>query len=155
MKAKLRGLERIIAARKLMEQQSEAAVSRAYGRVRVAEQMLESSAESFCVEAGAVVAALVVADRKLALVAEGVRDAVMLRSMRVEAERSEAADVLLCAQMHLRGRRIEREAAEAVAAASRIKLDVEAARREQAASDDRFLARRRWVQASDRRMKQP
>jgi len=145
MTEKLKQLARLMEVRKTRERLSEAAVAMAVGKLYAVEQRLATAKQREANDAEEMRRAMVVGERPewmeaLALSAVDGRDRV-----RCEAERRERLAAVEVARGLLRVHRTE---AEQVVVLRRDALDaiaVEEARRAQAESDDRFLARGRWL----------
>ncbi len=145
MKEKLRQLARLTEVRKARERLSEAAVAAEVGKLYAVEQRLSAVKEREAKDAGEMRRAMAVGEstewmQPFALSVVDGRD-----RARCEAERRERLAAVEAARGVLRLRRTEAEQVEVLRWDAMEAIALEEARRAQAESDDRFLARSRWL----------
>jgi hypothetical protein len=99
-------------------------------------------------------AALLAGDRAGRAMAEAQREAAEVRAARLEAMRLEREQAREAARESYQASRMRMDQMESAVERIRVQAEMEAARRMQAATDDRFLSRREWVKGVEARQEE-
>jgi hypothetical protein len=105
-------------------------------------------------QAGAGRAALLAGDRAGWAMAEAQREAAEVRAVRLEAMRVQRAAAREAARESYQASRMRMDQMESAVERIRVRAEAEAGRRNQAATDDRFLSRREWVKGVEARQEE-
>lgn len=142
MKQRLLAIRRIQSVRTLEERMREAALLRARAELLASQQALAKVTSALCEAQEHGRAALVVGDRGAAVLAHAMREVADWQRAHLEAQCGKRSEQVAATQASYATSRMQRECCEAVGNDVAIVWGEEQRRSEQAASDDRFAARR-------------
>jgi hypothetical protein len=147
MQTRLETLQRLVSLYAAVEEMHSTELQRMGSAVRVAQQaigMEQEVARSARVNGRE---ALLAGDRVSAVMAETQQETAGWRRQRLEQIRLEREKLNEAAREQYVASRLKREQIKRVLDDIEVRMEIEEGRRLQAASDDRFLARRRWTDA--------
>lgn len=145
MKTRLRQIERVADARKLLERLREAEYVQATAKLGEVEQALTGVRLALRTAADDQRGALLAGDRASALLAEATSEVAAWNLVELKRRRTECLEALHQKRNAWQTFRLERERCESVAKTLVTQIATQDRRHEQAVSDDRFAARQHWV----------
>jgi hypothetical protein len=148
------GLKRLAELYGLVERMRGLELAAAAGAVAEVEQAGAVEGGLLREQAGAGRAALLAGDRAGRAMAEAQREAAEVRAARLEAMRLEREQAREAARESYQASRMRMDQMESAVERIRVQAEMEAARRMQAATDDRFLSRREWVKGVEARQEE-
>jgi hypothetical protein len=150
MQRRLESLHRLVTLYAAVEEMHSTELQRMTAAVREAEQVIRAEQEVAWAAQLDGRGALLAEDRLSWMMAEIQQETAAWRRRRVEQIRMERQELSEAAREQYASSRLKREQINRVFDDIAIQIEIEEGRRVQAASDDRFLARRRWTDARDR-----
>jgi hypothetical protein len=150
MQTRLETLQRLVSLYAAVEEMHSTELQRMGSAVRAAQQAIgieQEVARSARVNGRE---ALLAGDRVSAVMAETQQETAGWRRQRLEQIRLEREKLNEAAREQYVASRLKREQIKRVFDDIAVRMEIEEGRRLQAASDDRFLARRRWTDARER-----
>lgn len=150
MQTRLETLQRLVALYAAVEEMHSTELQRATAAVHEAQQIIRAEQE---VARSARIdgrGALLAGDRMNWMMAEAQQETVARRRQGLEQIRLEREELSEAARERYVASRLRREQMKRVFDDIAVRMEIEEGRRLQAASDDRFLARRRWTDVRDK-----
>jgi hypothetical protein len=151
MRTRLETLQRLVTLYAAVEDMHSAELQRITAGVREAEHSIGMEQEVAWTARIDGRGALLTGDGVSWMMAETQQDAAAWRLRGLEQIRLEREELNEAAREQYVASRLRREQIKRVCDDIAVRLEIDAGRRTQAASDDRFLARRRWTDAQEKR----
>jgi hypothetical protein len=150
MQTRLETLERLVALYAAVEEMHSTELQRVTAAVREVQQVIRAEQEVARAARIDGRGALLAGDRVSWMMAESQQETVAWRRRGLEPIRLEREKLSEAAREQYVASRLRREQIKRVYDDIAVRMEIEEGRRLQAASDDRFLARRRWTDARER-----
>jgi hypothetical protein len=151
MQTRLETLQRLVALYAAVEEMHSTELQRMASAVREAQQAIGIEQEVARSARMGGRGALLAADRVGWMMAETQQETAAWRRRRLEQIRLEREALNEAAREQYVASRLKREQIKRVFDDIALRMEIEEGRRSQAASDDRFLARRRWTDSQEKR----
>jgi hypothetical protein len=150
MQTRLETLQRLVALYAAVEEMHSTELQRVTAAVREVQQVIRAEQEVARAARIDGRGALLAGDRVSWMMAESQQETVAWRRRGLEPIRLEREKLSEAAREQYVASRLRREQIKRVYDDIAVRMEIEEGRRLQAASDDRFLARRRWTDARER-----